>query len=123
MLERDVESRFKWLEGFGFAVLKFYTSHSGTMDRLILFPKWSPAPPVAVELKRPGKHERLLQEKLAQDWIARGVDVRPMCDTVEKVHDLCIALVREAYFRLTPSQRAEIPDHIRKAVSLHPLSI
>lgn len=116
MLERLVEERFKWLEGFGFKVLKFYTSHSGTMDRLILAPKWSPASPVAVELKRPGKSERLLQEKLANDWRERGVDVRPMCDTIEKVRELCLILLREAYYRLPPSERQNLPVHIRQVV-------
>lgn len=117
MLEREVEQRFKWLEGFGFAVLKFYTSHSGTMDRLILAPKWSPAPPTAVELKRPGKTERLLQEKLAEDWKARGVDVRPMCDTIEKVQELCLILLREAYYRLPPAERSNLPPHITRSLT------
>lgn len=116
MLERDIEARFKWLEGFGFKVLKFYTSHNGTMDRLILWPLWSPAPPVMVELKQNEKRLRLLQSVLAIDWSDRGCDIRPMCDSIEKVQALCSKLLQEAYFRLTPSQRSQLPEHIRKAV-------
>lgn len=97
MLEAYVEAYTKQLKGFGFEVLKLSTpGNSGAMDRLILMPKWSPAPPVFVEIKRPGKKERPLQAARRDNWRARGCDVRPMCDTPEKVYALVQTLVWEA---------------------------
>jgi hypothetical protein len=97
MLEARVEAELKVLERWGFEVLKLRTpGYSGTKDRLILQPRWSPAPPVLVEIKRPGKQERLLQQCVRDDWRARGCDVRDMCDTVEKVRHLCRVLLWEA---------------------------
>lgn len=109
MLESAVESKLKWLEGFGFEVLKFKTpGYNGTKDRLILWPTWSPAPPVMVEIKRPGKSERPLQAAVRDNWRKRGCDVRDMCDTIEKVQMLCDILLIEAYFRST----VKLPDRI-----------
>lgn len=100
MLEATVEAKLKKLEGFGFAVLKLRTpGYNGTKDRLILQPKWSPAPPSLVEIKRPGKEERALQAAVRDDWRARGCDVRDMCDTIEKVQWLCDRLLIEAVIR------------------------
>lgn len=96
MLESVVEQRLKRLERHGFKVLKFRTpGYSGVMDRMILWPKYAPRPPTLVEIKRPGKEPRLLQAAVADDWRARGVDVREYCDTVEKVDALCNTLVAE----------------------------
>lgn len=119
MLEAQVERALKVLEGYGFEALKLKTpGYNGTKDRLLLWPKWSPAPPVFVEIKQPGKFERALQEAVRDDWRARGCDVRDMCDTLEKVHALCGTLVIEAchrYFKL--DSQAMLPRHICVAYS------
>lgn len=97
MLERDVESDLKWLEGKGFKVLKLVTpGTSGTKDRLILAPLWSPAPPVFVEVKRPGERERALQVGVRDDWRKRGCDVRDCVSTPGEVSNLCLRLLYEA---------------------------
>lgn len=96
MLESVVEQRLKQLERHGFAVYKLRTpGKSGVMDRMILWPKYAPRPPTFVELKRPGKEPRPLQAAVADDWTARGADVREYCDTVEKVATLMDKLVTE----------------------------
>lgn len=97
MLEADVERRLKRLERHGFKVFKLRTpGQNGVMDRMILWPKYAPNPPVFVELKRPGKEERLLQACIRDDWRDRGCNVRDMCDTIEKVDALIITLVDAA---------------------------
>jgi hypothetical protein len=90
MKEAPVEQRLKErLEGRGFKVLKLTTpGTNGTMDRIILRPKWSPGPPWFVEIKRPGKHERRLQEVVRDDWRARGCSVWPCISTYELVDQL-----------------------------------
>jgi len=87
MKENAVERKFRVdLESLGFKALKLETpGHTGSMDRLVLRPKWSPGPPWFVELKRPGKHERRLQEVIRDDWRARGALVWPAIDTYEGV--------------------------------------
>ena len=115
MLESVVEGHLKQLEGFGFQVLKLRTpGYNGTKDRLILAPKWSPSPkgPIMVETKAPGKHERALQVAVRDDWRARGCDVRDMCDTIEKVRDLCNTLLIEAVDRLPTTEAAKLPRHV-----------
>lgn len=105
--ESVVESHLKRLEDCGFRVLKLRTpGTNGVPDRMILAPKWSPGPPSFVELKAPGKFERLLQAGVRDDWRARGVDVRPMCDTPERVRALCLRLIWEAEQR---APKAELP--------------
>jgi len=96
MLEREVESALKvGLENYGFKCLKLVTpGTSGTPDRLILRPKWSPGQPWVLEVKRPGKAERALQGAVRDDWRARGVRVLDMCDTIEKVRLTCLRLRR-----------------------------
>lgn len=94
MLEAIVEGRLKRLETYGFKVMKLRTPGvSGVMDRMIVWPKYCPKPPTFVEIKRPGKEERLLQAKVRDDWRARGCDVRDMCDTLEKVDALINEMV------------------------------
>lgn len=116
MLERDVESKLKWLEGFGFKVLKLRTpGYNGTKDRLILHPKWAPAPPSFLETKAPGKEERALQEAVREDWRARGCHVLEMCDTPEKVRERCSALLFLAVKRLPVAEQAKLPTHILTA--------
>jgi hypothetical protein len=94
--EAVVEDALKRLERHGFKVLKLRTpGYNGPMDRMILWPKYAPRPPTFVELKRPGEEPRPLQVAVANDWRARGLDVRGYCDTVEKVHALVQKLVEE----------------------------
>lgn len=100
MLEAVVEARLKRLEGYGFEVLKLRTpGYNGTKDRVILMPRWSPAAPAFVEIKRPSKKERALQIAVRDDWRARGCDVRDMCSTLEEVDQLCDLLLMAAVWR------------------------
>ena len=87
----------KRLEECGFKVLKLTTpGNSGTMDRMILCPTWSPGSPYFVECKRPGKAERRLQQLVRDEWRARGCKVLDVCDTYERVHEIGIMLLWEA---------------------------
>jgi hypothetical protein len=96
MKEAIVEARLKRLEGHGFAVYKLRTpGKNGVMDRMILWPTYAPRPPSFVELKRPGEEPRPLQVAVADNWRARGCDVRTYCDTIEKVDTLCDSLICE----------------------------
>lgn len=90
MKEAPVEQRLvDGLVVHGFKVLKLTTpGTNGTPDRLILRPKWSPGPPMVIELKRPKKSEERLQELVRDDWRARGVQVLAMVNTYEQVDDL-----------------------------------
>lgn len=95
MKEAPVEKRLvSGLARWGFKVLKLTTpGTNGTPDRLILRPLWSPGPPWVIELKRPGKHERRLQEIVRDDWRARGVQVLDMVNNYEDVDALVLRLV------------------------------
>lgn len=118
MLERDVERKLKVLEGFGFSVLKLITPGSnGTMDRMILRPKWSPGHPVVVEVKQDGERPRALQASKAKDWIARGVDVRPYVDSPAAITNLCDQLLREAVVKFLKADCdfQDLPPHIQRA--------
>jgi hypothetical protein len=120
MLEAVVEARLKRLEGYGFEVLKLRTpGYNGTKDRLILAPVWSPSPkgPAFVEIKRPGKSERALQEAVRDDWRKRGCDVRDMCSTLDEVEILCDTLLMEAVWRVQRQwgNVSHLPAHIRNA--------
>jgi hypothetical protein len=97
MKEAPVEQRLKAkLEAHGFKVLKLVTpGTAGTMDRLILRPRWSPGPPWVIEAKRPRKSEERLQEIVRDDWRSRGVLVLDMVDTYEKVDALADRLVAQ----------------------------
>lgn len=125
--ENPVEMRLKWLEGFGFKVLKLVTpGHISTHDRLILAPTWSPAPPCFVEVKAPGKSLRAAQAYTGDNWRNRGCDVRPFVDTEDKAIELCDNLLvaaviryRNAFNPLTPvSWLTGLPDHVRNAYHL-----
>jgi hypothetical protein len=85
--EAPVEKRLvDKLTALGFKVLKLTTpGTNGTPDRLILRPTWSPGPPWVIELKRPGKSERRLQEVVRDDWRRRGVLVLDMVNDYEQV--------------------------------------
>jgi hypothetical protein len=94
--EAVVETSLKVLERKGFKVLKLRTpGNNGVMDRMILWPTYAPHPPTFVELKRPGKEPRPLQAAVADDWRARGCDVREYCDTVYKVNTLIADMLAE----------------------------
>lgn len=95
MREAPVENRLKEkLEARGFKVLKLTTpGTNGTPDRLILRPVWSPGPPWVIEVKRPGKNERLLQEKVRDEWRARGVRVLDRVNTYDRVDGLVTQLI------------------------------
>jgi hypothetical protein len=99
MKEVLVEKRLvDGLTARGFKVFKLVTpGHSGTPDRLILRPKWSPGPPWVIELKAPKKHERRLQELVRDEWRERGVLVLNMVDTYEKVDALIAKLLSVCY--------------------------
>lgn len=94
MKEAPVEQRLvDGLTALGFKVLKLTTpGTSGTPDRLILRPKWSPGPPWVIELKAPKKHEARLQELTRIEWRERGVLALDMVDTYEKVDNLIVLL-------------------------------
>jgi hypothetical protein len=96
-LETDIEKRLKQrLEDYGFMVLKLTTpGRIGVMDRIILRPKYSPGPPMFVELKRDKKKLRLIQQVIADDWAARGCIILPPCIGMEAVEKLCDKLIRE----------------------------
>jgi hypothetical protein len=95
MKEAAVEHRLvARLSAWGFKVLKLTTpGHNGTPDRLILRPTWAPGPPWVIELKRPGKHERRLQEIVRDEWRARGVLVLDMVNNYADVDALVAYLV------------------------------
>lgn len=95
MKEAPVEQRLvDGLQSYGFKVLKLTTpGHNGTPDRLILRPTWSPGPPWVIELKRPKKTERRLQEIVRDQWRERGVLVLDMVNTYELVDALVQRLV------------------------------
>lgn len=115
MLEKQVEARLKKLEGWGFEVFKLRTpGKSGVMDRLILRPKWSPAPPSVVEIKKPGEHTRALQDARRNDWLARGVDVWEPVHSYEEIDWLCRRLLVQAVDTSKYTLNG-LPVHIRDA--------
>jgi hypothetical protein len=93
--ESDIERRLRdRLHEYGFRVLKLYTpGNSGTMDRMILMPKYCPGPPKFVEIKRPGKKLRELQLAVAEDWRKRGCDIMEPCCSILDVERLCHKLI------------------------------
>lgn len=115
MKEATVEGQLKWLEGFGFLVLKLRTpAYNGVMDRMILWPTWSPHPPTLVELKAPDKKPRKLQNAVAADWVLRGVDVRAYIDTVDRAKTFCDGLLWNALMDVPVDERVKLPLHVRE---------
>lgn len=112
--EIKIEKRLKdGLEAYGFKCIKLVTPGSaGIPDRLILAPKWSPSPPVFVELKAPNKKERSLQTEVANDMRWRGCCVKNACDTFKKVDDLVDSMLLEAVWRIKWPDRIKLPEHI-----------
>lgn len=121
--EFPVEERLKWLEGFGFEVLKLTTpGRTKVMDRMILWPVWSPSDPAFVECKAPGKAPDPGQEHTADVWRKRGCDIKPYVDTEDKAIKLCDELLCEAVDRFMSRRAAlhspPLPVHIVKAHKL-----
>jgi hypothetical protein len=94
ILEAEIEQKLRErLEEYGFKVLKLYTpGHTGTMDRMILRPRYSPGPPMFVELKRKGKKLRPLQAAIGEDWKQRGclvlAPVLSIADMLERSNEI-----------------------------------
>lgn len=123
--EHPVEMRLKWLEGFGFEVLKLTTpGHIAVMDRMILSPKWSPSPPGFVECKAPGKEPRPAQYHTADDWHARGCKIYEHVSTEDDAIRLCDTLLCAAVDRfMTARSRSSasikpLPQHVLAAYRL-----
>lgn len=93
MLEKVIEVYVKkTLESKGFLVLKLTTpGFQGVMDRMILFPRYSPRPPEFVEIKRDSKDSKLspVQVRLHRDFASRGVMVHPPIWTIEQARAFC----------------------------------
>ena len=100
VLEKRIEYAFKRkLEGKGFKVLKFETpGTTGTPDRFILMPVWSPAPPEVAEFKQEGEKLRKLQEAVKADWSARGIKVHTVAGITQAMA-LADQLIKEAIER------------------------
>lgn len=94
-IEHDLEERLRTrLSDYGFKVLKLTTpGNIGCMDRMVLMPRYSPGPPLFVEIKKPGKKLRPLQEAIAIDWRLRGCIVLRHCSTMEQIEQLCDRLI------------------------------
>lgn len=116
MKEASVEEAFvSDIEGYGFKTLKFEVpSMSHLPDRLILEPRWSPAPPSAVELKRPKGKPRKAQVAMMEELRARGFTVHKYIDTKEEAYALVSQLVADAVWRMPPAERLNLPEHILK---------
>jgi len=97
VLESEVERHLiRRLTEYGFKVLKLTTpGNTGVMDRLILRPKYSPGPPMFLELKRPGKKLRALQFAVGEDWKARGCLVLKPCTSLGEVDQCCTDLIAQ----------------------------
>ena len=95
LLESDIERHLvRRLTEYGFKVLKLHTpGTTGVMDRMILRPRYSPGPPMFVELKRGGKNLRQLQAKIGEDWKVRGCMVLKPCKTMGECDQLCTYLI------------------------------
>jgi hypothetical protein len=91
MKEAPVEKRLKArLEAGGFKVLKLETPGTiGVPDRMILRPHYSPGAPFFVECKAPDKPLRVIQERIAEDWSKRGIQVLTVCDSYDRVDEIC----------------------------------
>lgn len=94
--ESDIERKLRErLSEYGFKVLKLYTpGNTGTMDRMILRPRYSPGPPLFVELKRPGKKLRPLQLAIGQDWKKRGCIVLTPITSIVECEQTCQVLIQ-----------------------------
>lgn len=92
-IERHLKRR---LEEYGFKVLKFTTPGTvGVMDRIILRPKYSPGAPAFLELKKFGKRLRRIQERMGQDFTARGCRVLDPVHSMAECDERCDMLIAE----------------------------
>lgn len=112
MLEGKIERSFKaWVEGRGFKLLKLYTpGDAGSMDRLLLRPRYWPGPPMVVEFKQPGKALRPLQRAKADDWRKRGVIVLPVIDSLDRAAEIRDYLFRESHDAYALAVESQIYD-------------
>jgi hypothetical protein len=96
IIESDIERTLRErLNEYGFKVLKLYTpGNTGTMDRMILRPRYSPGPPMFVELKRPGKKLRPLQVAIGREWKQRGCMVLTPITTPHECEQTCHILIQ-----------------------------
>jgi hypothetical protein len=107
MLEKDIEKYMRvTLQRWGFRFLKFTSpGNTGVMDRIILYPTYSPRPPEFVEIKQPKGHEATKQAILRHDFRCRGVIVHEPVWCMDDAKLLCLELVsrvRPEYERLHP---------------------
>ncbi len=86
--EAAIEQKLKRdLEAIGFKLLKLTTpGTAGVPDRMILRPRYSPGPPMFIELKAPGQKLRPLQVAVHLEWQARGCHVLPYVDSYDGVN-------------------------------------
>lgn len=119
MLESSIEGHLKAeLKKYGFRCDKgTVPGRAGFPDRWIFRPKWSPGPPMLLELKAPGKAPRKLQVKEGDDLRARGVLVLDYVDTKEKVDKLVTVLVGRACWELSSFDRLGLPQHIKQRLA------
>jgi hypothetical protein len=113
ILEAEIEQKLRErLENYGFKVLKLVTpGRIGTMDRMILRPRYSPGPPMFVELKRPGiKNIRPLQLAIGEDWKARGClvlePILGLADMLERCNEMIEMVIID--YRRTRQQLGQI---------------
>ena len=128
MKETTIEGHLKSsLEAHGFKVLKLETpGTSGTPDRLILRPTWSPGPPWFVELKRPkadgGREPRRLQILTMQDWEKRGLKVLPYIDSAEQAKAIAAELYNICVAERPEARLEAYRDTVRGKNPLHDLT-
>jgi hypothetical protein len=98
MRESVIEAALKdTLEAEGFLVLKLTTpGYAGAPDRMILWPKYCPRPPMFVELKAPDKTLRPLQNAVRSNWKARGADVREFINSMDQCTRFCNDVLKYA---------------------------
>lgn len=95
MLESKIEEYVKkTLEGWGFRVLKFVApGYAGVMDRMIVFPLYSPRAPEFVELKRPDGKLSTVQRHVALDFAKRGMIIHAPVWTMDQATDFCAMMI------------------------------
>ena len=95
LLESEIERNLvRRLNEYGFKVFKLHTpGHTGVMDRMILRPRYSPGPPMFVEIKRGGKNLRAKQAAIGEDWKMRGCVVLNPVKTPGECDQLCTYLI------------------------------
>jgi hypothetical protein len=116
MREAQIEHALKeTLEAEGFLVLKLTTPGTvGTPDRMILWPKYCPRPPMFIELKAPDKDLRPLQAAVADNWKARGADVKECINSMEQ----CIAFCQKTLSYATAFKSEYLANSLQSSLDL-----